>query len=344
MARPLRQDLRQLFAVLRLHGQQDLVGQDGPGQVVLGRQGGEHLGLRLLVGGGEQLRLPAGQISLLHVENGVTALAGSPVQSPDVRIGTEARDHRLLFAEGTDGVNPVPEQRRLLEVEGLRLRLHLGGHVPEELLALSLQQLHRLLDPAIVLLRRHLRAAEPVAPAHVEVQAGPLRPDVPGELPAAGGQPQGGQHRVQGLPGLEPAAEGAEVPGGVLGHPVHHGEPGICLLGQADEGIPLVVLQQDVVARHMPLDEGVLQHQGLELAGDEDGVKVVHLGHHVPGLGGVGGAVLKILAHPVFQLLGLAHVDDLAGLVHHQIDAGGQGQVIGLLPQLFPCHAPHLPP
>ena len=278
------------------------------------------------------------------MEDGVAALAGAPVQPPDVRVRAEAGDDGLLLPQGADGIDPVPEHGRLLEVEFLRLRLHLGGHVPEELLALSLQQLHRLLDPAIVLLRRHLRAAEPVAPAHVEVQAGPLRPDVPGEFAIAGGQPQGGQHRVQGLPGLEPAAEGAEVPGGVLGHLVHQGEAGIRLPGQADKGVALVVLQQDVVAGHVPLDEGVLQHQGLELAGDEDGVKVVHLGHHVPGLGGVGGAVLKILAHPVFQLLGLAHVDDLAGLVHHQIDAGGQGQVIGLLPQLFPCHAPHLPP
>ena len=31
-----------------VHGQQDLLGQDGPGQVVLGGQGGEHLRLRLL--------------------------------------------------------------------------------------------------------------------------------------------------------------------------------------------------------------------------------------------------------------------------------------------------------
>ena len=339
MARPLRQDLRQLFAVLRLHGQQDLVGQDGPGKVVLGRQGGEHLGLRLLVGGGEQLRLPAGQISLLHVENGVTALAGSPVQSPDVRIGTEARDHRLLFAEGTDGVNPVPEQRRLLEVEGLRLRLHLGGHVPEQLLAPPLQQLHRLLDPAVIRFCCHLRPAESVAPAHVEVQTGALCPDIPWEFPATGRQPQGHTHRVQGLAGLEPTAEGPKVPGGVIGHLVHQGEAGVCLFGQADEGVPLVVLQQDVVAGHVPLDKGVLQHQGLELAGDEDGVEAVHLRHHVPRLGGVGGAVLEILAHPVFQLLGLAHVDDPACFVHHQIDARRQWQVVGLLPQLFLCHA-----
>ena len=57
---------------------------------------------------------------------------------------------------------------------------------------------------------------------------------------------------------------------------------------------------------------------------------------------GVGGAVLEILAHPVFQLLGLAHVDDPACFIHHQIDARRQWQVVGLLPQLFLCHARRL--
>ena len=301
MPRPFRQHLREVFAVpLRLKGQQNLMGQNGPGQVVLGRQGGEHLLLPFLHGGGEQLRLPARQVPLLHVEDGVAALPRPPVQAPDVRVGAEPGNDRLLFGKGADGVDPVPEGRRLLEPQGLRLRLHLPGHLPEKVLGLALQHLAGLADAALVFLRRHLRAAEAVAPAHVEVQAGPLRPHVPGKFSAAGGQAQRGEHRVQGLAGLKPAAEGAEVPGPVAGPLVGHGEAGIGIPGQAHEGVALVVFQQDVVAGHMALDEGVLQHQGLELAGDEDGVKVVHLGHHLPRLCGVGGAVLKVLAHPVF--------------------------------------------
>ena len=343
VSRPLRQDLGQVLAVARVHGQQDLMGQDGPGQVVLSRQGGEHLRLALLHGSGEQLRLPARQIAVLHVQNGVAALAGPPADAPDIRVRAEPGDNGLLLAQSGDGVDAVPQRRRLLEPQGLRLRLHLGGHLPQELLALSLQQLAGLADAAVVLLRRHLRTAEAVAPAHVEIQAGPLRPDVPGELAAAGGQPQRRAHGVQGLTGLKPAAEGAEILRSVVGVLVHHGEAGIGAPGQPDKGVALVVLQQDVVAGHMPLDEGVFQHQGLKLAGDENGVEPVHLGHHLPGLDRVSGAVLEILAHPVFQFFRLAHINDPAGLVHHQIDAGSQGQVIGLFPQFVLGHGAHLP-
>ena len=88
----------------------------------------------------------------------------------------------------------------------------------------------------------------------------------------------------------------------------------------------------------MALDEGIFQDQSLELAGDKDGVEVVHLGDHQLRLGVVGSVVLKVLAHPVFQLLGLAHIDDLAGLVHHQIDPRCQGQVRRLFLQFLPGH------
>jgi hypothetical protein len=86
------------------------------------------------------------------------------------------------------------------------------------------------------------------------------------------------------------------------------------------------------------LDEGVFQDQRLKLAGDEDRVEMIHLGHHGPGLFRVGGGVLKILADAVFQLFRLAHIDHPAGLVHHQIDARRQRQGVGLLAQLLARH------
>ena len=123
-----------------------------------------------------------------------------------------------FLAQGLDGVDPVPQQGRPLKPQGLRLRFHLGGHLFQELLGPALQHQRGLMNAAPVLLRRHLRAAEAVAPAHMEVQAGPLNPDIPGELSVAGGQAQGREHRVQCLAGLKPAAEGTEVPGSVIAH------------------------------------------------------------------------------------------------------------------------------
>ena len=87
--------------------------------------------------------------------------------------------------------------------------------------------------------------------------------------------------------------------------------------------------QKDVVPGLVALDEGVLQHQGLKLAVGDDDVKMVDLGHHGPGLLRVGGQVGKILAHPVFQGLGLAHVDDLALGVLHDVYARLERQAVG---------------
>ena len=135
-----------------------------------------------------------------------------------------------------------------------------------------------------------------------------------------------------------PAAEGTVVFRAVVGGAVHQGKAGIVAAVQPHEGIALVVLQQNVVAGLMALDEGVLQHQGLELRPDDNGVEPVHMGHHHLRFLVVAGGVLKILADAVFQFFGLAHIDDLAGLVHHQIDAGQQGQVVGLGAELITGH------
>ena len=72
----------------------------------------------------------------------------------------------------------------------------------------------------------------------------------------------------------------------------------------------------------VPLDEGVFQHQGLKLTLGDDDVEVRHLFHHGRHLGQV--FPVEIAADPVFQLLGLAHVDDLALLVEHDVHARQQ--------------------
>ena len=322
MPRPLGQGLGQFLAVPRVHAEQDLMGQNGPRQIILGRDRRQQLRRRFLHRRGQQFRLPAHQIAVFHVKNDIAALARSPEHAPHVRIGAQSRDDGLLFAQGADGLDTVSQLGRLLKPQGLRLRFHLGGHVPEELLGASLQQLGRLLHPAVIFRLRHLRAAEPVAPAHVEIQAGPLRADVPRKLSAAGGQAQSLTYRIHCLTGLVPPAKGTEVLRAVIGGSIHQSEFRIPPPAEAHQRIALVILQQDVVPGHMPLDEGVFQHQRLKFTGNEDRVEMIYLTDHLPGLDTVGRAVLKILAHPVFQFFRLAHIDDLPGLVHHQIDAG----------------------
>ena len=155
----------------------------------------------------------------------------------------------------------------------------------------------------------------------------------------AGGQAQGGTQGVNDALAGPPGAVGPEIPGSVPGHFAGQGEPGVLLLdAEADVGIALAVLEQDVVPGLMALDEGALQHQGLKLGLHHDHVKVVDLSHHGPCLFVVTALVLKVLADPVLQSLGLAHIDHFAGGVLHDIHPRLQRQSVGLVPQLFKGH------
>ena len=186
--RPAGEGLAELFTVAGVRRDQDLSRQDGPGQVVLGGDGRQDLALVLLVVGPDQFRLPASELPVLHMEHGAAALPGPQGHAPDVGIRADAGDDRLPLAESADGGGLVPEGGGPLELQRLRRLLHLRRQLPDELLALALEKRHCLLHPAAVLLRAHRGAAEAVAAAHVVVEAGTVRVQVPGEAAAAGGE------------------------------------------------------------------------------------------------------------------------------------------------------------
>ena len=125
---------------------------------------------------------------------------------------------------------------------------------------------------------------------------------------------------------------GAQVGGPVRADAAHHLHPGEVLL-QVDPhiGKVLVVLQQDVIFGHELLDEVALQGEGLHLVVHADGLKVLDVADHGPDLGRVVLARLKVLADPVLQADGLAHVDDRSRIVQHLVDAGGVGQQLQLV-------------
>ena len=273
------------------------------------------------------------------MENGAAGPGGAGIRAPDIGVGADTGDDLLVLGQHGQGPHTVAEGGSRLEVQGLRRGVHLFRQLGRDGAQLALQQGGGLGHAAAVFRRvRAVRAAEAVTPAHVEVQAGALLADVAGEAPGAGGQTQGGAHGVQRQARFVPAAEGAVVFRAVVGGAVHQGKAGVVAAVQPHEGIALVILQQNVVAGLMALDEGILQHQGLELRPDDNGVEPVHMGHHHLRFLVVAGGVLKVLADAVFQFFGLAHIDDLAGLVHHQIDAGQQGQVVGLGAELITGH------
>ena len=193
------------------------------------------------------------------------ALGCPPEKAGDVGIRQGARHHLLPHPQQLDGLDAVPQLRRPLEAQFLRRPLHLGGQVRFDLLEPPLQQGDRLGDGLLMLLLHLEAAAVAVALAHVEVEAGALLPNVPGKALPAGGQAQGGAQGVHDSLGGVAAGVGAEIACPILRRPVGQGEAGVLLPGQADVGVALVVLEQDVVPGLVALDEGVFQNQRLKL-------------------------------------------------------------------------------
>ena len=89
--------------------------------------------------------------------------------------------------------------------------------------------------------------------------------------------------------------------------------------------------------RSVALNKGVFKDQRLKLRGGHDNIKIGHLLCHGSHLGMM--LAVEIAADAVFELFGLAHIDDLAMLVQHQVDPRQQGELIRLFPQgLQPIH------
>ena len=162
---------------------------------------------------------------------------------------------------------------------------------------------------------------------HVIVEAGTVFAHIPGKLLAASRQLQGQPNGLHDAVGDTSAAVGAEILSAIVGDFAHQFDFGVNILHiQPQVGIPLVILQQNIVFGGIPLDQAAFQHQGLKLRSCHDHVEVMYMADHDPGFGAVGCGVLEILADAVFQLLGLAHVDDLVIFVSHDIHTRRKGQ------------------
>ena len=88
----------------------------------------------------------------------------------------------------------------------------------------------------------------------------------------------------------------------------------------------------------MELDQAAFQYKSFKFTAGDDVVEIVHMGHHLPHLFGVGGVFPEVAYHPVFQGFRLSDVDDLPLLILHQVNAGLEGQAQGFLFQFFDGH------
>ena len=122
-------------------------------------------------------------------------------------------------------------------------------------------------------------------------------------------------------------AKGAEVSGAALVVPSPGEVDAWELLFQVylDVGICLVVLEADVVLGLVALDEGVFEDKGLALGIGDDVFVLGDARGQMPTLEGECGGVGEVGADAAAQARGLADVDNLAGGVPEDVDAGFSG-------------------
>ena len=151
--------------------------------------------------------------------------------------------------------------------------------------------------------------------------------------------------RVDGAEGGLSAHIRAEIPRAILRRPRNDRKARIVLRRvQPDIRIALVVLQQNVVLGLIFFYHRIFEHERLELALGNDDVEGVDMADELARFGVQALGRLKIVRHTVAQQLGLADVDDPAGLVLVHIYARLHGEPAHALFQLFSCHGrPFLP-
>ena len=262
------------------------------------------------------------------------------VISDHVGVCHRARGHELLLSERFHRTQPVAQHRGLLKIQSLCRSEHLFSKRIGKLRVFSLQKKHRLLHPRTVFRGRARKLAPCVTVIHMIVEAGPLFSKITRKFFRASGKLQCKPDGIDHALGHKSSAVGPKVARAVS-HDAADELHGRILVPHVDAqiGIALIVFQENIIFRHVPLDERALEHQRLKLARRDDDVKVVNLADHPARLRRVRGRILEILAHAVLELFRLADIDDLAGLILHQIHARFQGKRQRLVFQFFKGHS-----
>ncbi len=147
------------------------------------------------------------------------------------------------------------------------------------------------------------------------------------------------QEEVEGLTDRVGMGVGTEVAHALaLGAPHHHGPGPFLVEGDGEVRVGLVVLQPDVEARAVLLDEVELEEEGLDLVTDGDPLDGVGGADHLHGAFRQAGR--EVRHHPATEALGLPHVDDPAGRVLELVRARRVGDRGGNRPLHSPIVAP----
>ena len=197
----------------------------------------------------------ADEIAFHEVQNRKAALRSAP-ESDGIGVRKGGGNDTLPVPQTFDSPDAVAQFTRALKTQFLGSRKHFLLQIRDQLLALSLQNHRRLLNPCPVISGIGI----PQTPAgtffQMIVQTGPFLSDVPREGARTVRQQQCLRYGIDDFPALTAPAEGAEILRPVLCCPGTDFHSGIFFPAvHPDKGITLVVLEQDVIVGLMPFDQ-----------------------------------------------------------------------------------------
>ena len=231
-------------------------------------------------------------------------------------------------------LQPVADRRGLLEGEVLARRLHLRLELGLDGAAAAGQERPGLLDQRGIVLGPDPADAGCRAALDLILQAGPGA--VLEDAVGARADREGAQQRAERLVDRARRGERAEIVAVLALGAAMPADPRERLLlrglADIDVGERLVVAQDDVERRPVPLDHVAFEQQRLDVARRGDHLERPGERHHALQAGAQRGG-LGIGRDPLAQRLGLADVEHLALGIEHAVDAGRIRQARRLLLQ-----------
>jgi hypothetical protein len=300
-------------------GQQDLVGRVvGRRLVELRQHGLEHLGVRELPAV-EAVRPVADQLAAADEQHLDLDRAALAVEAEHILVGAPVLAHLLALLGLVDGGDLVAEAGRLLVALVRRRLVHAAAELHHDVAAPALEQQHRLAE--VLAVRVPVDRQDARAEAALDLVLDARTAPVPEDRVAARAEREHLPNGVERVAYRRRAGEWAEIAAPVLDDaPRDEDARPRVLQGHLDADVALVVLQPDVVARLVLLDQVVLEderflvargHQRLEVRETVD--EEAHLAALV--------SAAEIRADARAEVRRLADVDHLPVPVLQQVHA-----------------------
>ena len=250
------------------------------------------------------------------IQNGKCADSPLRGDGKHVLLVLLVRDDLLSVAQGGKRPDGVTRARRLLVLLALSEGEHPLLHLPRDVADVTRQDLCGVSEYGAVCRGIDLTRAGRNTSAHLSVDAGTLPSDVTRENAAAGRNTEDLTDGFRRAPGIARRAVGTEIRPAVRGARARDEQARIFFLRDLDIGIGFCILQLDIVARRMTLDQHVFKRQRLDLTVAKNIVEIKNERNH-PRRFCAMRAADKITAHAVLQFFGFADVKDPAILILH---------------------------